>query len=133
MYLHTIYNINIQKCIHILLFLRLDGFTYERAAINEWFLCGKYTSPMTNATRYLLHFKSYPEKRYPHFASRPRTAIVIAFYLLYCNTGGRSSSSSGMRNSGDMRNKRSGFFSVSIATLQKNVRCHCNNGKECKR
>lgn len=26
----------------------LDGFTYERAAINEWFLCGKYTSPMTN-------------------------------------------------------------------------------------
>ncbi|XP_076285183.1 WD repeat, SAM and U-box domain-containing protein 1 isoform X2 [Lasioglossum baleicum] len=25
-----------------------DGFTYERAAINEWFLCGKYTSPMTN-------------------------------------------------------------------------------------
>lgn len=28
--------------------LFLDGFTYERAAINEWFLCGKYTSPMTN-------------------------------------------------------------------------------------
>jgi len=26
----------------------LDGFTYERAAINEWFLCGKYSSPMTN-------------------------------------------------------------------------------------
>ena len=26
----------------------LDGFTYERAAINEWFLCGKFTSPMTN-------------------------------------------------------------------------------------
>ncbi|KAJ8686204.1 hypothetical protein QAD02_021998 [Eretmocerus hayati] len=25
-----------------------DGFTYERAAINEWFLCGKFTSPMTN-------------------------------------------------------------------------------------
>ncbi|KAG7206559.1 hypothetical protein KM043_000247 [Ampulex compressa] len=25
-----------------------DGFTYERAAINEWFLCGKYSSPMTN-------------------------------------------------------------------------------------
>lgn len=25
-----------------------DGFTYEKAAINEWFLCGKYTSPMTN-------------------------------------------------------------------------------------
>jgi hypothetical protein len=30
------------------LFIVLDGFTYERAAINEWFLCGKYTSPMTN-------------------------------------------------------------------------------------
>ncbi|XP_023289157.1 WD repeat, SAM and U-box domain-containing protein 1 [Orussus abietinus] len=28
--------------------LCLDGYTYERAAINEWFLCGKYTSPMTN-------------------------------------------------------------------------------------
>ncbi|XP_048514135.1 WD repeat, SAM and U-box domain-containing protein 1-like isoform X2 [Athalia rosae] len=26
-----------------------DGFTYERAAINEWFLSGKYSSPMTNA------------------------------------------------------------------------------------
>ncbi|XP_015610586.1 WD repeat, SAM and U-box domain-containing protein 1 isoform X2 [Cephus cinctus] len=26
-----------------------DGFTYEQAAINEWFLSGKYTSPMTNA------------------------------------------------------------------------------------
>ncbi|XP_069690703.1 WD repeat, SAM and U-box domain-containing protein 1-like [Periplaneta americana] len=26
-----------------------DGFTYERAAINEWFLSGKFTSPMTNA------------------------------------------------------------------------------------
>lgn len=25
-----------------------DGFTYERAAINEWFLCGKFTSPLTN-------------------------------------------------------------------------------------
>ncbi|XP_033208709.1 WD repeat, SAM and U-box domain-containing protein 1-like isoform X2 [Belonocnema kinseyi] len=25
-----------------------DGHTYERAAINEWFLCGKFTSPMTN-------------------------------------------------------------------------------------
>ncbi|KAF7996737.1 hypothetical protein HCN44_002383 [Aphidius gifuensis] len=25
-----------------------DGFIYEKAAINEWFLCGKYTSPMTN-------------------------------------------------------------------------------------
>ncbi|XP_076241423.1 uncharacterized protein LOC143183650 isoform X2 [Calliopsis andreniformis] len=25
-----------------------DGFTYERGAINEWFLCGKFTSPMTN-------------------------------------------------------------------------------------
>ncbi|KAH0553602.1 hypothetical protein KQX54_002629 [Cotesia glomerata] len=27
-----------------------DGFIYEKAAINEWFLCGKYTSPMTNAS-----------------------------------------------------------------------------------
>ncbi|XP_046734061.1 WD repeat, SAM and U-box domain-containing protein 1-like [Diprion similis] len=26
-----------------------DGFTYERAAINEWLLSGKYSSPMTNA------------------------------------------------------------------------------------
>ncbi|XP_067004691.2 WD repeat, SAM and U-box domain-containing protein 1 isoform X2 [Anabrus simplex] len=26
-----------------------DGFTYERAAINEWFLSGRFTSPMTNA------------------------------------------------------------------------------------
>ncbi|OXU21700.1 hypothetical protein TSAR_012428 [Trichomalopsis sarcophagae] len=26
----------------------VHGFTYERAAINEWFLCGKFTSPMTN-------------------------------------------------------------------------------------
>ncbi|XP_034952445.1 WD repeat, SAM and U-box domain-containing protein 1-like [Chelonus insularis] len=25
-----------------------DGFVYEKAAIDEWFLCGKYTSPMTN-------------------------------------------------------------------------------------
>jgi hypothetical protein len=27
----------------------VDGFTYERAAINEWFLSGKFSSPMTNA------------------------------------------------------------------------------------
>lgn len=27
-----------------------DGFTYEKRAITEWFLSGKYTSPMTNAT-----------------------------------------------------------------------------------
>lgn len=27
-----------------------DGFTYERKAITEWFLSGKYTSPMTNQT-----------------------------------------------------------------------------------
>ncbi|KDR17621.1 WD repeat, SAM and U-box domain-containing protein 1 [Zootermopsis nevadensis] len=26
-----------------------DGFTYEWAAINEWFLSGKFSSPMTNA------------------------------------------------------------------------------------
>lgn len=25
-----------------------DGFTYERQAITEWFLSGRYTSPMTN-------------------------------------------------------------------------------------
>ncbi|XP_063976386.1 WD repeat, SAM and U-box domain-containing protein 1-like [Diachasmimorpha longicaudata] len=25
-----------------------DGFIYEKAAINEWFLCGKFRSPMTN-------------------------------------------------------------------------------------
>lgn len=27
-----------------------DGFTYEKRAITEWFLSGKYTSPMTNET-----------------------------------------------------------------------------------
>lgn len=26
-----------------------DGFTYEKKAITEWFLSGKFTSPMTNA------------------------------------------------------------------------------------
>lgn len=26
----------------------LDGHTYERAAITEWFLTGKTTSPLTN-------------------------------------------------------------------------------------
>ncbi|KYM78707.1 WD repeat, SAM and U-box domain-containing protein 1 [Atta colombica] len=40
-----------------------DGFTYERAAINEWFLCGKYTSPMTNEP---LHDTSFT----PNFALR---------------------------------------------------------------
>lgn len=25
-----------------------DGFTYEKQAITEWFLSGKFTSPMTN-------------------------------------------------------------------------------------
>lgn len=25
-----------------------DGFTYERSAIMEWFMSGKFTSPMTN-------------------------------------------------------------------------------------
>jgi len=43
--------------------LFLDGFTYERAAINEWFLCGKYTSPMTNEP---LHDTSFT----PNFALR---------------------------------------------------------------
>lgn len=27
-----------------------DGFTYEKQAIVEWFMSGKYTSPMTNET-----------------------------------------------------------------------------------
>ena len=27
-----------------------DGFTYEKNAIAEWFMSGKYTSPMTNET-----------------------------------------------------------------------------------
>lgn len=27
-----------------------DGFTYEKQAITEWFMSGKYTSPMTNET-----------------------------------------------------------------------------------
>lgn len=25
-----------------------DGYTYEKSAISEWFMSGKYTSPMTN-------------------------------------------------------------------------------------
>lgn len=25
-----------------------DGYTYEKNAIGEWFMSGKYTSPMTN-------------------------------------------------------------------------------------
>lgn len=25
-----------------------DGYTYEKNAISEWFMSGKYTSPMTN-------------------------------------------------------------------------------------
>lgn len=29
-------------------FISTDGFTYERGAITEWLLCGRYTSPMTN-------------------------------------------------------------------------------------
>lgn len=27
-----------------------DGFVYEKQAIGEWFMSGKYTSPMTNET-----------------------------------------------------------------------------------
>ncbi|XP_018329595.1 WD repeat, SAM and U-box domain-containing protein 1 [Agrilus planipennis] len=27
-----------------------DGYTYEKQAINEWFMSGRYTSPMTNET-----------------------------------------------------------------------------------
>lgn len=48
-----------------------DGFTYERAAINEWFLCGKYTSPMTNEP---LHDTSFT----PNFALR--NAILTLLY-----------------------------------------------------
>ncbi|KAL0279620.1 UNVERIFIED_CONTAM: hypothetical protein PYX00_001136 [Menopon gallinae] len=35
-----------------------DGFTYERGAIIEWLLCGRYTSPMTNEP--LRHLKFLP-------------------------------------------------------------------------
>lgn len=28
--------------------MKLDGFSYERDALEEWFERGKYTSPMTN-------------------------------------------------------------------------------------
>ncbi|XP_011497055.1 PREDICTED: WD repeat, SAM and U-box domain-containing protein 1-like [Ceratosolen solmsi marchali] len=34
-----------------------DGFTYERAAINEWFLCSKFTSPMTNESLKTMNLK----------------------------------------------------------------------------
>lgn len=33
-----------------------DGYTYERNAISEWFMSGRYTSPMTNE---LLTTKDY--------------------------------------------------------------------------
>lgn len=48
-----------------------DGFTYECAAINEWFLSGKFTSPMTNSP--LTSTKCIPN-------SKLRTAIYQYLY-----------------------------------------------------
>lgn len=41
-----------------------DGFTYEKRAITEWFLSGKYTSPMTNETLTNTEYKINNELRY---------------------------------------------------------------------
>ncbi|XP_052123852.1 uncharacterized WD repeat-containing protein alr3466-like [Frankliniella occidentalis] len=38
-----------------------DGFTYERAAIEEWFLSGKLTSPMTNSTLPSLAYRRHSQ------------------------------------------------------------------------
>lgn len=38
-----------------------DGFTYERAAIEEWFLSGKLTSPMTNSTLASLAYRRHSQ------------------------------------------------------------------------
>ncbi|XP_045483233.1 WD repeat, SAM and U-box domain-containing protein 1-like isoform X2 [Harmonia axyridis] len=40
-----------------------DGFTYERRAITEWFMAGKYTSPMTNEPLVTTAFKLNNELR----------------------------------------------------------------------
>lgn len=40
-----------------------DGFTYERRAISEWFMAGKYTSPMTNEPLVTTAFKMNNELR----------------------------------------------------------------------
>ncbi|KAF5304695.1 hypothetical protein FQA39_LY09472 [Lamprigera yunnana] len=40
-----------------------DGFVYEKQAINEWFMSGKFTSPMTNETLTNTNFKIDQEIR----------------------------------------------------------------------
>lgn len=40
-----------------------DGYTYERKAITEWFLSGKFSSPMTNETLSNTEYKSNVELR----------------------------------------------------------------------
>lgn len=40
-----------------------DGFTYEKRAIGEWFMSGKYTSPMTNETLINTDYKYNQELR----------------------------------------------------------------------
>ncbi|XP_044744374.1 WD repeat, SAM and U-box domain-containing protein 1-like isoform X2 [Coccinella septempunctata] len=40
-----------------------DGFTYERRAITEWFMAGKYTSPMTNEPLVTTAYKMNNELR----------------------------------------------------------------------
>lgn len=54
-----------------------DGFSYEKAAINEWFLCGKFTSPMTNEP---LHDKSFS----------PNVELRNAIYTLLHGEGPQS-------------------------------------------
>ena len=38
-------------CIYVLIYtyFLIDGYTYERASIQEWLTSGRLTSPMTNA------------------------------------------------------------------------------------
>uniref|UniRef100_A0A1Y1JZX4 WD repeat, SAM and U-box domain-containing protein 1 n=2 Tax=Photinus pyralis TaxID=7054 RepID=A0A1Y1JZX4_PHOPY len=40
-----------------------DGFVYEKQAINEWFMSGKFTSPMTNETLTDINFTMDQEMR----------------------------------------------------------------------
>lgn len=40
-----------------------DGFTYEKQAITEWFMAGKFTSPMTNAILNDTEYKMNQELR----------------------------------------------------------------------
>lgn len=40
-----------------------DGFTYEKNAIAEWFMSGKYTSPLTNEILINTEYSSNQELR----------------------------------------------------------------------